>query len=232
MDYSKIITNPEDIRQKHLLKRKWSEHDFFNHFINLVKDESNPIFLEKKGDINNKNFVDEIIELDPDLIVLYGCSLIKDPLINAFENRVLNVHLGLSPYYRGSGTNFWPLVNKEPEYVGATFMYADAGVDTGKIIHQIRAEVKENDTPHTIGNRLIASIPDVYRKIIVNYDNLEKIKQLDNPEDGRLYRKKDFSKESVVKLYKNFKEDMCEEYLRTYDKRIKNVPIIKNPVVE
>ena len=39
--------------------------------------------------------------------------------------------------------------------VGATFMYIDAGIDTGEIIHQIRADIVIGDSPHSIGNRLI-----------------------------------------------------------------------------
>ena len=40
-------------------------------------------------------------------------------------NKILNLHLGISPYYKGSGTNYFPLVNNEPQYVGATFMFLD-----------------------------------------------------------------------------------------------------------
>jgi len=48
--------------------------------------------------------------------------------------------LGLSPYYLGSGTNYWPLVNEKPEFVVATFMHIDTDIDTEEIIHQIRAK--------------------------------------------------------------------------------------------
>ena len=82
----------------------------------------------KKGEINNENIIQEIIKINPDLLVCYGSSLIKDKLIAVFENRFLNVHLGLSPYYRGSGTNTWALINNEPHMVGATFMYLNKGI--------------------------------------------------------------------------------------------------------
>src|SRR5690606_10372264 len=102
-------------------------------------------------------------------------SLIREPLLSAFQGRFLNVHLGLSPYYRGSGTNFWPLVNGEPEFVGATFMHIDAGVDTGEVIHQIRARIFPGDTPHQIGNRLIADMARVYAALIRDFDRLERM---------------------------------------------------------
>ena len=38
---------------------------------------------------------------------------------------MINVHLGLSPYYKGSATNFWPFVNNELQFLGVTFMVTD-----------------------------------------------------------------------------------------------------------
>ena len=76
--------------------RTQSEKDFFAEYIATVEDESNPNFI-KKGAINEVNIVNEIVELNPDLLVCYGSSLIKSELLIKFENKFLNVHLGLSP---------------------------------------------------------------------------------------------------------------------------------------
>ena len=69
----------------------------------------------------------------------------------------MNIHLGLSPYYRGAGTNFWPLVNGEPEYCGATIHILDGGVDTGPVIAHVRPEIAAGDGPHDIGNKTIVA---------------------------------------------------------------------------
>ena len=124
--------------------------DFFQTFIDHVADCSYPSFLSK-GEINSPRYTQAIIDAKLDLLITYGSSLIREPLLSAFEGWFLNVHLGLSPYYRGSGTSYWPLVNREPEYGGTTFMHIDTGVDTGKIIHQIRAKYVRGDTPVQIG---------------------------------------------------------------------------------
>ena len=55
---------------------------------------------------------------------------------------------------------------EELEFVGATFMYLDQGIDTGKIIHQIRARIYENDNLHIIGNRLISDAIIIYKELI------------------------------------------------------------------
>jgi len=215
----------------HLERRARVEEDFFGPFVRLVDDESSPVEVPR-GDINDERYYEEITDLDPDLLVAYGCSIIEDPLLSAYEGRFLNVHLGLSPYYRGTGTNFWPLVEGEPEYVGATFMHLDAGVDTGDVIHQIRARVNEGDGPHQIGNRLIADAAETYPEMIRNFDDLEDPEHpAPDDHDEHYYTSDDFSDEATERLYENFEVGMVEDYLDERAERVDAVPILENPAI-
>lgn len=225
-----IDGSANDMRSKHLSAREQAEKDFFGLFVETTSDQSNPVHLPK-GKINTSKYTQEIIYSKPDLLVAYGCSIIRDPLLSAFRGRFLNVHLGLSPYYRGSGTNYWPLVNGEPEYVGATFMHIDAGIDTGEIIHQVRANYCWGDSPSQIGNRLIVEMSRVYRSVIVNFDNLATISPLPRPANGKEYKKKDYTEESVKILYRNFESGIIERYLNEEVERCAKVPIIDNPML-
>ncbi len=226
-----VLQNDKSLQIRHLEARDFSEKDFFEPFDRLTKDLSNPVYI-KSNEINESHHIKDIIDLNPDVIIAYGCSLIKGDLLTFFKRRFLNVHLGLSPYYRGVGTNYWPLVNNEPEYVGATFMHIDEGVDTGDIIHQIRAKVFPNDMPHQIGNRLISEIPFTYAAIIENIEKIKPIKQPESKADDKYYRRRDFSEVSTQKLYDNFNNGMIENYLKNYDKRINEVPIVSNPLLK
>jgi phosphoribosylglycinamide formyltransferase-1 len=220
-----------DLRLKHLAARDRAEADFFGLFVDTVADRSNPVYLPK-GAINSPAYCDDIGALEPDLLIAYGCSIIREPLLGAYRGRFLNVHLGLSPYYRGGGTNYWPLVNGEPEYVGATFMHLDAGIDTGEIIHQIRAEYAWGDTPSQIGNRLILSMCPVYRDLIIHFDRLKRMPQPPPPDRPKVYRKRDYTEESVVTLYRNFADGLIETYLRDEKARGARVPLVVNPALE
>ena len=100
--------------------------------------------------------------------------------------------MGLSPYYTGSGTNFFPFVNNEPQFAGATFMFLDEGIDTGEIIHQIRARILKNDNIHKIGNRLIKDVLQNYSQIIINFNKIKKIKTKIIKKKHLYYRKKRF----------------------------------------
>jgi phosphoribosylglycinamide formyltransferase 1 len=219
------------LRLNHLKARKQTEIDFFQLFCDYIEDRSNPIFIEK-GEINDKEHVDAIIHSNPDLIISYGCSIIKSALLTTFKERFINIHLGLSPYYRGSGTNFWPFVNKELELVGTTFMFIDAGIDTGEIIHQIRAEIQYNDNIHQIGNRLIKLSFEECIKIITHFDSLKKLAPLPfDKKDERYYRNRDFNEESLKLAYQNISENLIESYLSEKEERMINKPILKNPAL-
>jgi len=227
----RVRSDGDEDKRRHLEARAESEEDFFRHFVDYTPDRSNPKEIPN-GEINDEQYFEEIVDLDPDLLVAYGCSIIQDPLLSKYNGRFLNVHLGLSPYYRGTGTNFWPLVNGEPEYVGATFMHLDAGVDTGDIIHQIRARVKPGDTPHQIGNRLIADIVRPYREIITKFDDLQTMDQPESPDNDHYYTTSDYSTEATQQLYENFDDGLVGDYLKNQDERTEDVPLVKNPVVE
>jgi len=217
-------------RLRHLMMRKQSERDFFDAFTRYTPDRCNPIHIAK-GEINELHHVEEIDSLEPDVLIAYGCSIIKEPLLLKYDGKILNVHLGLSPYFRGSSTNYWPLVRGVPEYVGATFMYMDAGIDTGEIIHQIRARIFPGDSPHQIGNRLICDVAIVYSEVIRNFADLVKMEQLSATKEIHCYRRDDFSEQSVSILNENFSAGMIDDYLDNIEERCAKVPILENPAV-
>jgi methionyl-tRNA formyltransferase len=144
---------------------------------------------------------------------VFGTGLLKAPLIDAFPGRILNIHLGLSPYYRGAGTNFWPLVNGEPEYCGATIHFLDIGVDTGPIIAHVRPDIREGDGPHDIGNRTIAAAAAALGDAAESHVRAP-LRCVPQGGGGRVYRRADFSAAAVRRLYENVEAGMIEAYLR------------------
>jgi phosphoribosylglycinamide formyltransferase 1 len=219
-----------ELRRMHLRAREQSEEDFFRLYVDGVEDRSGPLFIPK-GEINAAPHVEAIKAAQPDILVCYGSSIIREPLLSAFSGHFLNVHLGLSPYYRGSGTNYWPLVNGEPEFVGATFMHIDAGIDTGEVIHQIRARVAPGDTPVQIGNRLIIDMAATCCRLVIDWSKLTPMKQMPMSSNDRVYKKKDYTEESVAKLYENFCDGLVARYLREEQSRCAAVPLIQQPAV-
>lgn len=218
-------TAEKDIKNIHFTSRYRTEQDFFEEYVLSFQDNSESEYIER-GEINNDKYIENICKLNPDLIVTYGCCIIKPKLIKLFRDKIINVHLGLSPYYYGSGTNFHPFVNGELSAVGCTFMYMDEGIDTGKIIHQIRADIDPCDNIHQVGNRLIKKMTHQFIDLVKNFEKIEnKTPQIDKA--GKMYKARDCTAANIQKAYKNVKNGICLEYDRNKVNLDLEFPLVK-----
>lgn len=199
----------EAVIERHFAARDASEAEFFADHDRV----RTPTFLLPPGGCNDVATVDAMRRLEPDVILVFGTGLLEQSLIDAFPNRILNIHLGLSPYYRGAGTNFWPLVNREPEYCGATIHFLDAGVDSGPIVAHVRPEMHDDDGPHEIGNQTIVAAADALASAAMALLT-GGVRSVEQRGEGRLYRRADFSADAVRRLYDNVADGMIAEYLR------------------
>ncbi|MBQ6686248.1 MAG: phosphoribosylglycinamide formyltransferase [Firmicutes bacterium] len=95
-----------------------------------------------------------------DMIVLAGYMSVLDArLIDAYRDRIINIHPSLIPKYCGKGfyghhVHEAVLAGGETES-GATVHFVDEGVDTGKIILQRTVPVEPGDTPDTLAARVL-----------------------------------------------------------------------------
>ena len=213
-DDSKNYTKIEN----HFLLRDNTEKSFFpndNYFI----PKTLPILYKE---VNSPYVYKVIKNFKPDILIIFGSSIIKEPLISLLPTgHIINLHLGISPYYRGSGTNFWPFVNNELEYLGSTILHLDAGIDTGDIICHVRPKIELNDNVHTLGCKIIKSSVESLIKIIKLLDEgkkLNRVKQWDVKD--RYYKTKDFDETALSKYKNNLKNNMIKNYLESEDKKI------------
>jgi len=219
-----------NLEKNHLDARNISEIDFFDNYISNVEIKKRDAKIINKGEINQNKNINFILKKNPDLIVTYGCSIIKGKLLKSMQNKIINVHLGLSPYYLGAGTNFYALKNRDFQCVGYTFLYMDEGVDTGKIIHQSRAKIYPFDTPHQIGNRIILQMVNDMIKLLENMNKIKKIK-IDKFFNSKIYYKKDFNRKAVYDLYKDFNNSLIN-YLNKSKKMEDKFPIISQKFIK
>lgn len=100
----------------------------------------------KSGDLNRLTEDDLAAALHSDAYVVFGSSFIKGWLVDFLvEHQALNIHMGISPYYRGSSCNFWALYDRNPAMVGATIHLLSHGLDSGPILrHAVPTLVDEN----------------------------------------------------------------------------------------
>ena len=106
------------------------------------------------GSINNKIYIDKIKKLEPDVIVVMGSCLLGKKIIN-ISKYIINMHTGLSPYYRGGYTNLWPILNEEYGYFGVTIHTMSSGIDSGAIVYTARPDICLGDSYGSINSKAI-----------------------------------------------------------------------------
>lgn len=123
--------------------------------------------LKKTVHIIPKNILyektDRIIELlneeNIHLIILAGFLLkLPEKIIEHYPHKIINIHPALLPKYGGKGfygerVHQAVIKNKEKES-GITIHYVNEEYDAGEIIMQVKCPVFENDTPHSLAERI------------------------------------------------------------------------------
>lgn len=92
--------------------------------------------------------------LKVDIVCLAGfMRLVKEPMLRAFPNRILNIHPALLPNF--PGVEAWKqALEAGVKQTGCTVHYVDAGMDTGEILMQAYVPVLPGDTPESLHARI------------------------------------------------------------------------------
>ena len=168
-----------------------------------------PELVREVPHINHPDVVRLAGELAPDLITVFGTSLIRGELLTKGRLGMVNLHGGLSPEYRGADCTFWALYNGEPEKIGCTIHYIDAGIDTGRLVAHISPEVRPDDNELTLFWRAVYDSAKVYSELVQRLGDGEQFGQV-QAEKGALFQVKDRLWRHERKLDKQMKEGLLE----------------------
>ena len=98
--------------------------------------------------------------------IINSFDLILDPcIVENSQIRILNVHSGKLPEYRGANVLNWAIINGE-EYIGVTFHLVDRSIDTGPIIFASKLKINKVDTALTLQKRIAVEIEDKLYKLL------------------------------------------------------------------
>jgi phosphoribosylglycinamide formyltransferase-1 len=95
-------------------------------------------------------------------VVLAGyMRVVKEPLLNAFPGRIVNIHPSLLPDFKGLRAWEQALAAGVQE-TGCTVHFVNRDVDAGEIIAQQRVPVLAGDTPETLHARIQVAEHELY----------------------------------------------------------------------
>ena len=122
--------------------------------------------LLQPTDVNDPTVVASLRACAPDLLVLAGYSpILTQPLLGLASHGCINLHGGRLPQYRGSSPMNWALINGEKEFT-ISIVQADAGVDTGAVLHERTFPISIDDTIVDLQRTANQVFPDMLLDVI------------------------------------------------------------------
>lgn len=170
------LLNARSKKQKEFLLSKFC--------LNSSEFESNKLY--QVNSVNDEDSLNKIHSLQPDIIVVNGTRIISKKILQSTNAVFVNMHVGITPYYRGSHGGYWALRNKDIDNFGTTIHLIDAGVDTGAVIKQVFIKPGKTDNFTTYPILQTAIGIEAFKEVIANMvsGNYEAIK---NTEKGNMY---------------------------------------------
>jgi methionyl-tRNA formyltransferase len=197
------------------------EREYFNNLI----DWTPPINLigALKGEVNSDFVANNLRNIKPDLILTFGCSLLKKKIFSIPRLGCVNIHTGLVQHYRGVDSSFWAINEESPEKIGSTIHFINKTIDAGDIIIQTKPELFVTD-----------DLQDIFLKNCVSsFEGLllgvSKVKEKDDPvkliDKGKLFQLKDMNS-GVYEETKEKTSRVMQEYFLDKKSRDKKVELI------
>ena len=175
---------------------------FGNSYVNNKK-KNIKILPMISGDLNQCS-MDLLSDfLRSDVYIVFGSSYIKGELVDfLIQQKAINIHAGVSPYYRGTDCNFWSLFDDNPHLAGSTIHLLSRGLDNGPILYHAMSNLKTNSFEYTM-----STVKSAFHSIA------ERIK------DGSIFTIKPLVQDRVKEIRYTKKIDFNEEVVREYFKK-------------
>ena len=162
-------------RKKELINQYHLDNSDFEsktcHFVNSVNDEACKQLL---------------LQISPDIIVVNGTRIISKKILQCTSALFINMHVGITPWYRGSHGGYWALYNNDVENFGTTIHLVDAGVDTGGVLKQVFAQPAKADNFTTYPVLQVGTGIQALKAVIIDIINNVNFPSTNN-QKGKMY---------------------------------------------
>lgn len=164
--------------------------------------------------VNRAEAVDWCRSHRPDLLIVYGTSILKEPMIQVPRLGVLNAHSSILPHFRGVFSEFWQVFHGDLNHVGVTVHCIDTGVDTGDIVMQRRTPTEttgseaERLDPYRLRARNVATTLEIYPEAAAAVLASRETRQKQPLSDAQVFRSRDLTFERRLELLRRLGFDL------------------------
>ena len=149
----------------------------------------------------------------PDLLLSYGVHMLSEETLGHAPGETWNIHGGLSPWYRGVITHFWPSYMLEPQMTGMTVHNLTQKLDGGDIVHQNSAPLVKGDGVHDLACRAVKGLADELPQLVNMLQSGETVTKNKQKTSGKLWVSKDWRPEHLRVIYGCFDDRIVDRVL-------------------
>ena len=208
-----LTSADKDLFIKHFKNRNKVEQEIYGNLLpDYVFKEYKTINVNDK-ELNTKRVADRIQAFNPDFAFIFGVNLILDPVIDILPVDKINLHLGLSPWYKGGATLYYPFYHLRPQYCGCTFHKITKEADAGEIIHQCVPKLEYGDKIHDVGAKCVIKAKDDLPSIFKHWKRERKFLGEKQKVLGKNWIGSDFHASQLRVIYDLFNDEIVDKYL-------------------
>jgi len=151
--------------------------------------------------INSTEVIEVLKNEKPDVLLVFGTPILKRPVIECAKLGTINSHSSILPEYRGTRSEFWQCYDQAYDHVGVTFHLVDTGIDTGKILMQVKNDLNDEPNPFALRASNLGIIVKHFPKVIKKFISNELIPKNQIQGNTRTFKGKDITFNKRVELY-------------------------------
>ena len=115
--------------------------------------EKNNIKILQPDNLKDKEFINKIIEINPDIMIVVAFRKIPAEIFSIPKYGTINLHASLLPNYRGAAPINWCLINNEVK-TGVTTFFINEKIDQGDILLKEEVNISDMDNFGSLYNKL------------------------------------------------------------------------------
>ncbi len=166
-----------------------------------------------REELNAEKTRDFISRHRPQLLLSYGVHILSPETLACAPLYKWNIHGGLSPWYRGNITHFWPSYLLEPQMTGMTIHETTEAIDGGRVIHQSVAPLVRGDGLHDLACRAVAGMASELPRLLQLVAAGSFKEPVAQKSAGRIWRTVDWRPCHLRQIYDSFEDRIVDRYL-------------------
>lgn len=198
---------------RHFAERDRAEKKFFGGVNKQEMIKNVPVLNVSRETLNDAATVEFIKNCNAEMLFTYGVHKVTDEVIQCFENKSFNIHGGLSPWYKGNTTLFWPFYFLKPNWAGMTIHRLSSKLDGGDILHHSVPKLEYGDKMHEVACKAVVQVAEDLCQILNYLDNGALLVCFLQKGNGKLFVSSDWTPQTLRVIYELFDDKIVDMYL-------------------